>query len=246
MSVKALGWAFDADISDPLSKLVLLAIANNHNEAHGIAWPSIAHLCRVTGATERTVQRKLADLEDRGLIRRAYRNGRSTQYHLLFDTPVTVTPPSHSHPTPVTVTPRTYNEPLKKKTRAKIKIKDWTPSAADEAYAREKGHDPATILESIRLWDEANGHRAAYVSPSAFYRQWVNRERPPRNGAVRSPEVVYEDKQLRSAKMWLRKWDDISPGLQRDLRHQNPVLDRMIKQNEKSAVGGVDLCGDKD
>ena len=47
---------FDVQIDDPLAKLVLLAIANNHNEAHDIAWPS-AHLCHVTRASERTAKK---------------------------------------------------------------------------------------------------------------------------------------------------------------------------------------------
>jgi hypothetical protein len=239
LSVKALSWAFDMPLDDPLAKLVLLAIANNHNEAHDIAWPSVAHLCRVTGANERTVQRKLAGLEDAGLIRRKYRTGRSTQYHLCFGTPGTVSPPAHSHPTPGTQSPITYKEPLKKKKREKIKIKDWVPSADDEAFARSKGHDPATILESIRLWDEARGNIAAYVNPSAFYRQWVNREKPPRGKVIDMPThkaSKHEDAArylLTPGKDGVRPFDKLPPSRQKERRHHNPVLDRALKKNKE-------------
>ena len=94
-------------IDDPLAKLVLLAIANNHNEAHDIAWPSVAHLCHVTRASERTVRNKLAKLEEIGLMRRKYRSGRSTQYVLLIDTPARDAPLHQMQDTPAPDAPIT-------------------------------------------------------------------------------------------------------------------------------------------
>ena len=230
MSVKALSWAFDVQIDDPLAKLVLLAIANNHNEAHGIAWPSVAHLCHVTGASERTVRNKLARLEDAGLIRRKYRTGRSTQYVMLFATPAPAAPLHEVPPTPAPRAPITYKEPVNKNKGGKIKISDWSPSDEDCQYARDHGHDPDDILTSIRLWDEANGNKAAYASPSAFWKQWVRREKPPRGKNV-THQVMPEDKHTANARRWLARWDTLSDTLKVDLRHQNPVLDRMLKKS---------------
>ncbi len=236
MSVRALSWAFDVQIDDPLAKLVLLAIANNHNEAHDIAWPSVAHLCHVTRASERTVRNKLAKLEEIGLMRRKYRGGRSTQYVLLIDTPARDAPLHQMQDTPARDAPITYKEPEKKNKRAKIKIKDWSPTEADEAYARSKGHDPAKIIEGIRLWDDANGNVAGYVNPSAFYRQWVNREKPPRRPVVQAP--VNANKHEDNARYYLtprangvRPWDEMTPSMQQDRRHNNPVLDRILKNS---------------
>ena len=39
MSVKAIGWAFEQKVDDPLAKLVLLALADHYNESTGDAWP---------------------------------------------------------------------------------------------------------------------------------------------------------------------------------------------------------------
>jgi len=233
LSVKALSWAFDVQIDDPLAKLVLLAIANNHNEAHGIAWPSVAHLCRVTGASERTVRNKLVKLEDAGLIGRKYRNGRSTQYYLFFDTPARDAPLHEVPPTPARGAPITYKEPLKKKKgpNKKIRFSEWTPSEADRQYARDHGHDPDDILTSMRLWDEAkHGNTVEYVSPSAAWKQWIRREKPARNKVVQHP-VMAEDKHTASARRWLERWDTLSDSMKVDLRHRNPVLDRMLKKS---------------
>ena len=42
MSIKALDWAMETPLKDPLAKLVLICIANHHNPSHGYAWPSVA------------------------------------------------------------------------------------------------------------------------------------------------------------------------------------------------------------
>ena len=36
MSIKALDWAMDAPVNDPLAKLVLIVVANHHNDARGV------------------------------------------------------------------------------------------------------------------------------------------------------------------------------------------------------------------
>ena len=76
MSIKALDWAMDAPVQDPLAKLVLIVVANHHNDARGVSWPSVGHICHVTGAAERTVRAKLKKLEDGGFLIRNNRSGR--------------------------------------------------------------------------------------------------------------------------------------------------------------------------
>jgi len=44
MSIKAVSWAFDQQIKDPLAKLVLIAVADHINESTGDAWPSVERL----------------------------------------------------------------------------------------------------------------------------------------------------------------------------------------------------------
>lgn len=96
----------------PMEKLVLAALADFANEA-GLAWPSVATLCRRTGAGERTVYRSLTRLREAGhLSYSANTSGKSTRYHVHpchTDTPAREAPlPQRQeplpewHPTPAT------------------------------------------------------------------------------------------------------------------------------------------------
>jgi DNA-binding transcriptional ArsR family regulator len=69
MSVEAMSWAMnDAPVDDPNAAAVLIGLAN-HARADGTsAFPSVATLCRYTRLSERTVRRKLDELERAGLI----------------------------------------------------------------------------------------------------------------------------------------------------------------------------------
>ena len=187
MSIKALDWAMDTKLDDPLAKLVLIVIANHHNQSHGYAWPSVGHICDVTCASEATVRRKICKLEDLLLIKREYRVGRSNHYYLSFKPPVTVIPLSEGDHPPVTVSPITLKEPLNKN-KAKTKLIDWQPDINDKSYAKDLGLNAESILEGIRLWDQQNGNKAAYVDCSAFWKNWCRKEaeRKPKRVAGRS------------------------------------------------------------
>ena len=66
MSIQALSWAFSQDM-DPTAKLVLIGLAN-YADAEGICWPSYGVLCAATGLSERTIIRKIQDMEKDGLL----------------------------------------------------------------------------------------------------------------------------------------------------------------------------------
>ena len=170
MSIKALDWAMDAPVQDPLAKLVLIVVANHHNDARGVAWPSVGHICYVTGAAERTVRAKLKKLEQAGFLIRNHRSGRSTEY-----TPAYLAPLHQMQDTPAPDAPITLKEPLKRN-KGKTKVIDWEPDGKDRAFAESKGLDAAEVLEAIRLWDKQNGNKAAYVDLSAFWQNWCIRD----------------------------------------------------------------------
>ena len=67
MSIKAVAWAIDARVGDPALKILLIAIANYADENRR-AWPSQKRLAYDTEISERSVRRKLGDLEELGLI----------------------------------------------------------------------------------------------------------------------------------------------------------------------------------
>jgi hypothetical protein len=82
MSFRALAWAWDCPDLDASTKLVLLALADHANE-EGLSWPSLDRLAERTGRDRRTVQRSIAKLERRELLRREPAAGtRSTRYRL--------------------------------------------------------------------------------------------------------------------------------------------------------------------
>jgi DNA-binding HxlR family transcriptional regulator len=221
MSVKAIGWAFEQKLDDPLAKLVLLALADHYNESTGDAWPSIDRLVTVTEGSRSTVIRKLKKLEQVGFISREKRYNKTDVYRIHFtgvtETPqinsngVTLTPQTES--TGVTETPlevsqrhtntyRTLNINNNSKTSSKQKVSDWTPTEADLAYATELGLDANEVLTDIRLWDEKNGNRAAYNSVTAFWQGWCRKEsrrRPARSVSQQKPN--YADRGLSEAQL---------------------------------------------
>ena len=221
MSVKAIGWAFEQKLDDPLAKLVLLALADHYNESTGDAWPSIDRLVTVTEGSRSTVIRKLKKLEQVGFISREKRYNKTDVYRIHFtgvtETPqinsngVTLTPQTES--TGVTETPlevsqrhtntyRTLNINNNSKTSSKQKVSEWTPTEADLAYAKELGLDANEVLTDIRLWDEKNGNRAAYNSVTAFWQGWCRKEskrRPARSVSQQKPN--YAERGLSEAQL---------------------------------------------
>jgi hypothetical protein len=62
-----MAWVFAESPTTGTDRLVLLSIANHANET-GYAWPSVATIAREANASERAVQRSLANLKDAGYI----------------------------------------------------------------------------------------------------------------------------------------------------------------------------------
>lgn len=70
----ALAWKI-AFPGKPLKKLVLLCLADHHNDEIGFAWPSYKTIAGRCGMSRRTVVSIIADLESDGFIRRQERHG---------------------------------------------------------------------------------------------------------------------------------------------------------------------------
>jgi len=190
MSIKAVSWAFDQQIKDPLAKLVLIAVADHINESTGDAWPSVERLEQMTCASRSTVLRKLKLLETTGFLQRTKRYNKTDVYSLnlvgVTQTGVTQTPleVSHRH----TNHNRTVIINNKGKSKKQLLV-DWEPDAADQQYATDAGLDWKETFEDIRLWNEQNGNKASYASCKAFWQGWVRREakrRPARSNRQES------------------------------------------------------------
>ena len=82
MSVRATAWAFGRRVGSPMTKLVLLSLADHHNDETGAdPFPSIETIAAETEMNERSVRRHLDALEAAGLISRRAR-GRGNAYRL--------------------------------------------------------------------------------------------------------------------------------------------------------------------
>jgi Helix-turn-helix domain len=68
MSISAIRWAIDQEISDPSVKLTLILLANCMNSETGKCHPSLRYLAEKCGQSERTVQRHLRQLMSERLI----------------------------------------------------------------------------------------------------------------------------------------------------------------------------------
>lgn len=190
MSIKAVSWAFDQQIKDPLAKLVLIAVADHINESTGDAWPSVERLEQMTCASRSTVLRKLKMLESSGFLQRTKRFNKTDLYSLnlvgVTQTGVTQTPleVSHRH------TNHNRTVIINNKGKAKKqKLVDWQPDDADKQYATELGIDWSETLTDITLWNEQSGNKAAYASCKAFWQGWLRREakrRPARSNRQES------------------------------------------------------------
>lgn len=71
MSFEATTWALNIDgVTDPTSRVILLGLASHAHKDGTAAWPSVATLAKYAVCSERTVHRRLRELEAIGLIRR--------------------------------------------------------------------------------------------------------------------------------------------------------------------------------
>lgn len=68
MSWRATSWAAEQVTGSPITKLVLLKLADNAND-EGTCWPSVPLIAEHTELSERTVQQHLGRLESLGLVR---------------------------------------------------------------------------------------------------------------------------------------------------------------------------------
>lgn len=81
MSAEATFWAWQQRVKST-HKLVLLSLANCHNEANGQCNPSVAYIASATGLDRKTVMSAMSQMENMGLILRIKSTGSSTNYRL--------------------------------------------------------------------------------------------------------------------------------------------------------------------
>lgn len=172
--------------------LVLLALADNADEATGLAWPSLAYLAKKTRKDERWVQRCIRDLERAGELHTERRDGRSSHYYLtvggVAHAPgvtkqggVVISPPRGGHMTgggvvisPPRTVSRTVKEPSKKKeTPRRAQLPDVFPLTEElRNYAVGKGcKNPERTFEAFVTYHRGRG--SVQLDWVAAFRAWV-------------------------------------------------------------------------
>ena len=148
MSLKAISWAFEQDLTPSACKFVLVSLADHADVQTGQCWPSIGFLAKRCCMTERSIFNHLAQLEKLGKIKRINRWGRSNVYQMLIDGTEALHPeidsPStlnqiHPHPVidspiPATVSPRTVTN-----RQRTVKEEPSLPSVGPTKYVFESG-----------------------------------------------------------------------------------------------------------
>lgn len=87
MSIEHLSWAFDLEGLSSSEKLTLLALCDRADQ-NGKCWPAYTDILRRTGLNRKTLASTIRSLEDKGLIEKGKRHGRSTVYSILSSTDI--------------------------------------------------------------------------------------------------------------------------------------------------------------
>lgn len=133
MSWQALAWASKQRPGRASDKLILIALADRHNEDSNLAYPSVAWLCEFSDLNRKTVIASLQRLEAANLIadsgKRVGKTGQIKAYSLAIET-----------------VPKTEQSPKRnssEKSRKESQKRDTEPSrnlclSNDKQYTREK------------------------------------------------------------------------------------------------------------
>jgi Helix-turn-helix domain len=170
---------------DGTDLIVLLCLADHAND-DGDCWPSIPRLAKRARRSDRQVRRVLADLEERGLVVRDPRPGRSSIYHVLPLSPLTgvssATPVTDDTPTPVTddtppltpVTPRTVKE-----SPVESAVEVVTAKSVGDTPEVSPGNQPDFPLFARAALDPITPERAAQWQTAWLTAHAISREADP-------------------------------------------------------------------
>lgn len=219
MSIKLMTVVWELDLP-PGEKLVLLALADQANDAGTHCWPSVATIAKRSGQNERTVRRALRSLETKGHLTCNERRGTSTNYvvHPGHDAPPDKLPPrTKTTQTPDTTpphpghhAPQTINEPLEPSKRQKARAvdhelpDDWQPQPFGlntESRKLVDGWPPgeaAIQLEQFRAHHGKKGDKfkdwqkawSTWVLNSRNFRRQQNGKQSDSDGAGRTGRAM--------------------------------------------------------
>lgn len=206
MSLQAITWAMKQQTGGATRKLVLLLLADFHNDKTSRCDPSITLMAQRAECSERTIRYALKQLVEAGFISRQQRSGTSTQYVLAMDTPARFAPLRDLHPcttctpplqdlqgTPATVAPKpalNRKEPaLRESTprkRGSRLPEDWRAGEELLDWARQQRPDLDVTVEEEKFrdyWLAKTGQNATKRDWSRTFKNWIRNARAPYRSA---------------------------------------------------------------
>lgn len=185
-------------------RLLALAIADSCND-QGIGWPSVGELARKCDIDPRSVQRQLLDLEP--FVKREFRPGRSTIYHVDIEAIRTYQPPTPESPlTPdASVTPDSTVTPDASVTTPPTPASP-TPDASVtqnhlEPFRNRKKESPKRKKNSVPDFDHES---LQYVCSATFFERLV--------GLGKIAESTVTEKKLQAGADAFDRVTRIKPG----------------------------------
>lgn len=182
MSIKLMSLVWELDLP-PGEKLVLLALADQANDAGVQCWPSVATIAKRSGQGERTVRRALADLEKLGHLTRNHRDGNSTQYEVHpchSGTPAKKAPLPNTPKTPAKLAgkPSRNTKLPKKKTsldaRATRVPADFAPIMSGKTASVVAGWPPGRFSDELEHFIDHHTAKGTHsYNWQASWRTWV-------------------------------------------------------------------------
>lgn len=182
MSIKLMSAVWDLELK-PISKLLLLALADNAND-QGVCWPSISHIMKKTSLARRTVETNLQVLISLNLIQseNRYKNNGS-----LMSNCYTITLPQHLHYPPQEMRDPPAGDAYKPSIKPSLKnnnnnitkksdLVNYKPSDRIKELAKQKGwKDPDLVLDEFKDYYLAHGKTLKDVE--AALRNWLRRDK---------------------------------------------------------------------
>ena len=83
MSIRAIDWAFHQECGNPLTKLVLIKLADNAND-DGQCWPAMSYISTHCECSVSTVQRAIAKLKQMKLLEVVPRYAKNIQISSMY------------------------------------------------------------------------------------------------------------------------------------------------------------------
>lgn len=167
MSLEATKWAWSS-AAEHSARLVLLALADDHNGATGLCCPSVPRLMERTRLGKTSVLQGIAELERLGLVRVERKNGLGSRYLLAIGTgsdsgPVQIPDRSEKRTPPVQIPNRTRpdSEPVTGNNR-KVTV-PHTPKGGEDGPQPDLLKDPTA---------EAHHPKACVPGFDAFWRAY--------------------------------------------------------------------------